>query len=78
MQESDKQTDLNVVIGQYKMTVTKCIREIKPDCKVWQRSFHDHVIRNQSRYEKIWNYIEDNPRKWEEDCFYIADVKIER
>ena len=78
VQESDKQTDLNVIIGQYKMAVTKYIREIKPDYKVWQRSFHHHVIRNRSRYEKIWNYIEDNPRKWEEDCFYIADVKIER
>ena len=71
-------TDLSVIIGQYKMSVTKRIREKDPNLQVWQRSFHDHVIRNQSRYEKIWNYIEDNPKKWEEDCFYIADTKIER
>ena len=32
--------------------------------KIWQRSFYDHVIRNQQDYEEAWNYIEDNPRKW--------------
>ncbi len=62
--------DLSVVIGQYKMSVTKKIRQMEPDMEVWQRSFHDHIIRNQKSYEKIWQYIEDNPLKWEEDCFY--------
>ena len=70
--------DLAVIIGQYKMAVTKQIRETMPEFEVWQRSFHDHVIRNQSRYERIWNYIEDNPRKWEEDCFYMASEEDER
>ena len=74
----DSKADLAVVIGQYKMSVTKKIREIIPELTVWQRSFHDHVIRNQSRYERIWCYIEDNPRKWEEDCFYIAAERDER
>ena len=78
VQESGKNADLNVIIGQYKMAVTKRIRKFKPDFEVWQRSYHDHVIRNQSRYERIWNYIEDNPRKWEEDCFYMSADKNER
>lgn len=37
---------------------------------LWQRSYHDHIIRNEFDYKKIWQYIEDNPRKWREDCFY--------
>lgn len=37
---------------------------------IWQRSFHDHIIRNQKDYDRIWNYIETNPYKWEQDCFY--------
>ena len=57
-------------VGLFKSTVTKKIHEINPDMSVWQRSFHDHVIRDQRSYEKIWNYIETNPLKWEEDCFY--------
>ena len=31
---------------------------------IWQRSFCDHVIRNQQDYDEIWQYIENNPGKW--------------
>ena len=31
---------------------------------VFQRSYYDHVIRNQRDYDEIWQYIENNPRKW--------------
>ena len=37
---------------------------------VFQRSYYDNVIRTQKRFDLIWNYIEDNPRRWKEDCFY--------
>ncbi len=37
---------------------------------IFQRSFHDHIIRDEKDYLKIWNYIDINPQKWEEDCFY--------
>ena len=41
--------------------------------KVWQRSFHDHIIRNQESCEKIWLYTETNPMKWETDCFWCRE-----
>ncbi len=31
---------------------------------IWQSRYYDHVIRNQKDYEEIWQYIENNPRKW--------------
>ncbi len=37
---------------------------------IFQRSFHDHIIRDQNDYLKIWNYIDTNPQKWADDCFY--------
>ena len=37
---------------------------------IFQRSFHDHIIRDEKDYLKIWNYIDTNPQKWREDCFY--------
>ena len=37
---------------------------------LWQRSFHDHIIRGENDYLKIWDYIDTNPQKWQEDCFY--------
>ena len=38
---------------------------------IFQRSFHDHIIRGEQDYLEIWNYIDTNPQKWQEDCFYI-------
>ena len=69
-ERSGKKPNLSTVIGQYKMVITKEIRRECPEMKVWQRSFHDHIIRNQSDYERIWEYVEYNPQKWENDCFY--------
>lgn len=37
---------------------------------VFQRGYHDHVIRGERDYQKIWSYIDDNPRRWKDDCFY--------
>ena len=34
------------------------------DKKLWQKSYYDHVIRNQQDYNEIWQYIENNPAKW--------------
>lgn len=62
--------DLPTVIGLYKSRVSKEIHKIQPDKRVWQRSFHDHIIRSRKSYEKIWNYIDGNPSKWADDCFY--------
>ena len=62
--------DLSAVIGLYKAAVTKKIHQMQPELKVWQTSFHDHVIRNQADYERIWQYIDANVARWTEDCFY--------
>ena len=38
--------------------------------QLWQRSYHEHVIRNEQDYLEIWNYIDGNPSKWAEDRYY--------
>ena len=40
---------------------------------IFQRSYHDHVIRGDGDYLKIWQYIDSNPAKWREDCFYMPN-----
>ena len=62
---------LEQIIGLYKSGVSREIRKNDVDFEIWQRSFHDHIIRNQASYEKIWLYIEGNPQCWNKDCFYI-------
>ena len=37
---------------------------------IWQRSYHDHIIRNEKDYLRIWEYIDTNPAKWREDRYY--------
>ena len=40
---------------------------------IWQRSFHDHIIRDRRDYEEISQYLQDNPRLWRKDCFYTEE-----
>jgi len=35
--------------------------------KIWQRSFHDHIIRNDKSLNNIRQYIINNPATWEKD-----------
>ena len=37
---------------------------------IWQKSYHDHIIRNDKEYEDICNYIEYNVYKWLDDRYY--------
>ena len=37
---------------------------------LWQTRFHDHIIRNEADYLRIWEYIDTNPQKWQIDCFF--------
>ena len=62
---------LNTVVGQYKAGVSRRIRQVMPGKVVWQRSYHDHIIRSRAEYEQIWQYVHSNAQKWEADCFYI-------
>ncbi len=64
---------LSTIIGQYKSGISKDIHKIEPDLKVWQKSFHDHIIRDKEDYLRIWNYIDTNPATWEKDCFFTEE-----
>ena len=56
------------IIGRF-----KSFTDSKYNNKLWQRSFHDHIIRDEKDYLKIWNYIDTNPLKWADDCFYTQN-----
>lgn len=57
---------LGNIIGWYKYQVTKRYNLLfgLQGERVFQRSYYDHVIRNQQDYDETWQYIECNPRKW--------------
>ena len=63
----------NAVIPHFVSTLKRfCHRDFGK--KIFQRSYHDHVIRNEASYQKIWQYIDNNPILWQEDCFYVTDT----
>ena len=33
----------------------------------WQPRFYDHIIRDEESFDRIRQYIADNPLKWESD-----------
>jgi len=74
------------VIRSFKAAATNAIRKHVgarravpadlPDVyAVWQRNYHDHIIRNSKSYQHIFNYIENNPMRWESDCHNPANLK---
>jgi REP element-mobilizing transposase RayT len=60
---------LGQVIAYFKYQTTKEINKSKGGAvtKIWQRSFYDHILRNQHDLELTWLYIESNPAQWETD-----------
>ena len=69
------------IIGAYKSLVAnECLKIWKTKWvganpapkmgKLWQTNYHEHIIRNQQSYQKISEYIVNNPAKWLENKFY--------
>jgi REP element-mobilizing transposase RayT len=56
---------ISTVINQMKGYVSK-----RTGYSIWQKLFHDHVIRNEADYMRLWQYIDENPTNWQDDCFY--------
>ena len=56
------------IIQQYKASVTRTINSLKNVFHFgWQKSFYDHVIRNDRSLDNLRQYITNNPLKWELD-----------
>ena len=67
---------LSQIIGAYKSKVSYdylqlCKKNNTQMGTLWQRSYYDHVIRNEADYLRIWQYIDENPAKWTEDEYYM-------
>jgi len=54
-----KRETLSAVVGAFKARVTRQVRR-----PIWQRSFYDHVIRDDADLDRVREYIETNPLRW--------------
>ncbi|MDR2056986.1 MAG: hypothetical protein LBP83_01655 [Dysgonamonadaceae bacterium] len=61
--------NLASIIRGFKIGVTANARKIHADFE-WQSRYHDHIIRNIKEFQRIENYIFNNPANWGADKFY--------
>ncbi|OGU13416.1 MAG: hypothetical protein A2076_17360 [Geobacteraceae bacterium GWC2_53_11] len=59
------------IVRGFKVGVTTWFREHTDIHQIWQRNYHEHIIRNEESYFKISEYIEYNPQKWLEDTYNV-------
>jgi len=64
------------IVGAYKSLVAnQCLEIFKSKNeymgKLWQRNYWEHIIRNEQSYQRIANYIINNPANWNNDKFYV-------
>ena len=73
--EADRQFGLPVrgtlatVVGSYKSAVTKSVNQTfeRREQPLWQRGYHETIIRTQDAYDRVREYIVLNPERWAED-----------
>ena len=63
---------LGRLIGAFKTVSTKQINHLRdtPGAVVWQRNYHEHIVRNEDSLHRIRQYIETNPARWTDDSLY--------
>jgi REP element-mobilizing transposase RayT len=64
-------------VGAFKsITTVEYIKGVNDDGwqpfekRLWQRNYFEHIIRDESEYLRIAEYMENNPVKWNEDRYY--------
>jgi REP element-mobilizing transposase RayT len=65
--ENRQHQKLPVIIGSFKSAVTKLTHRNYAKDFQWQKSYYDHIIRDESSLNNIRQYIRQNPTNWDMD-----------
>ncbi len=61
--QNQSQNTVSALVSSYKSAVTRHANRLGLEF-AWQPRFHDHIIQNDAEYQRINDYIENNPLKW--------------
>ena len=64
---------LSDIICAYKSLTTRNCNQFG-NCtgrQIFQNSFYDRILTSEEGYLEVWQYIDENPRKWQNDKYYI-------
>lgn len=65
---------LGQIINVFKGAVTREINRTRPEHErdpIWQRNFHDTIIKDDAMLVQLREYMRQNPARWQEDRFFI-------
>ena len=62
-----REPTLGQIMGYFKYQTTKRVNLLT---RLWQRNYYEHIIRDQRAYEKIAEYIIENPMRWTDDVLH--------
>jgi REP element-mobilizing transposase RayT len=67
-----KRHDLPEIVRGFKTFSARWINALRatPGMPVWQRGYHDHIIRDPPDLDRLRAYIATNPARWHEDSLY--------
>lgn len=65
---------LSEIIRGFKTFSSRSIHQLGSNSFRWQKSFYDHIIRNEQSLWRIRQYIRDNPKHWEDGSNIIENV----
>jgi REP element-mobilizing transposase RayT len=60
-------SQLGWIVRTLKAASTRLIRKASLENFAWQRDYYDHIVRNEPELQRIREYIEANPARWDED-----------
>ncbi len=68
---------LGAFVAGFKSAATRAINAHRhtPGARVWQRNYHDRIIRNDAMLRAIRQYIRNNPKRWHEDRFHTPNPR---
>lgn len=63
---------IGAIIQNYKSLTSRKINMLlrSKNNPIWQRNFYEHIVRDETDYERIVEYIENNPISWSDDKYY--------
>lgn len=60
---------LGSFVAMFKATTTRRVNDVleTPGTRLWQRNYHEHIVRSDAAMARIVNYVLTNPLRWDLD-----------
>jgi len=75
--QSPSQT-IGAIVRGFKAAATRQINDVRdtPGVTVWQRNYHEHIVRHQRELDRIRAYIATNPSRWDDDTLNLLNAPM--